>query len=92
MNGKSRFNQYSDLTTLVNFYKYDNIPVGGIHVYPFCLYPNEYQPSGSCNFSQLGDALFQLQTDDAEYNIKLIARNYNFLRIMGGQAGLAFEL
>ena len=66
--------------------------MSGIHVYPFALYPNEYQPSGSCNFSELGDAFFALTTNQGQYSIKVIARNYNLLRIMGGQAGLAFEL
>jgi hypothetical protein len=92
LNGQKRFDEDSDLTQLVHFHKYTNIPQSGIHAYPFCLYPNEYQPSGSCNFSVLGDAYFELDTDDGAYNVGIIARNYNLLRIMSGQAGLAFEL
>ena len=92
LNGQSRFDEVSDLTQLIHFHKYNNIPQNGVHTYPFCLYPNEYQPSGSCNFSQLADAYFLLDTDDGAYNVGIIARNYNLLRIMGGQAGLAFEL
>ena len=92
LNGQKRFDEDSDLTQLIHFHKYNNIPQSGIHSYPFCLYPNEYQPSGSCNFSALGDAYFELDTDDGAYNVGIIARNYNLLRIMSGQAGLAFEL
>ncbi len=92
LNGQERFNEDSDLTTKINFDKYMNMPIGGLHVYNFSRYPNEYQPSGSCNFSMLGDAYFNLETDDGAYDVKLIARGYNLLRIMGGQAGLAFEL
>jgi hypothetical protein len=92
LNGQKRFDENIEATTLRNFYRYNNIPVSGIHVYPFALYPNEYQPSGSCNFSELGDAFFSLKTNPGQYAIKVIARNYNLLRIMGGQAGLAFEL
>jgi hypothetical protein len=92
LNGQKRFDEVSDLTQLVHFHKYTNIPQSGVHAYPFCLYPNEYQPSGSCNFSALGDAYFELATDDGAYNISIIARNYNLLRIMSGQAGLGFEL
>jgi len=92
LNGQNRFNEDSDLTQLVHFHKYNNISLSGFHVYPFCLYPNEYQPSGSCNFSALGDAYFMLDTDDGAYNVSIIARNYNLLRIMSGQAGLGFEL
>jgi hypothetical protein len=92
LNGQKRFDETIEATTLRNFYRYNNIPTSGIHVYPFALYPNEYQPSGSCNFSELGDAFFSLTTNPGQYAIKVIARNYNLLRIMGGQAGLAFEL
>jgi len=92
LNGQKRFDENSDLTTKINLYRYDNLPVNGVHAYSFARYPNEYQPSGSCNFSQLNDAYFLLDTDDGEYNVQIMARNYNLLRIMGGQAGLAFEL
>jgi hypothetical protein len=92
LNGQKRFNEERDLTTKINFMRYTNIPVSGINVYSFARYPTEYQPSGSCNFSQLGDAFVSLTTDPGNYNVKFIARNYNLLRIMGGQAGLAFEV
>jgi len=92
LNGQKRFDEDSGLTQLKNFYRYKNIPENGMHTYPFCLYPNEYQPSGSCNFSVLGDTYFELDLDNGAYNIEIIARNYNLLRIMSGQAGLGFEL
>jgi hypothetical protein len=92
LNGQKRFDEERDLTTKINFMRYSNIPVSGINVYSFARYPTEYQPSGSCNFSQLGDAFVSLKTEPGDYSVKFIARNYNLLRIMGGQAGLAFEL
>jgi hypothetical protein len=92
LNGQWRFNDDAILTQQQYFMKYRNMPVNGLNVYPFCLYPNEYQPSGACNFSALEDAYFELDTDDGAYNVAIIARNYNLLRIMSGQAGLAFEL
>jgi len=92
LNGQWRFKDDGILTQLQYFHKYNNIPLSGINVYPFCLYPNEYQPSGACNFSALADAYFTMNTDDGAYNVGIIARNYNLLRIMSGQAGLAFEL
>ena len=92
LNGQARFNDDAILTQQQYFMKYRNIPLSGINVYPFCLYPNEYQPSGACNFSALADAYIELDTDDGAYNVSIIARNYNLLRIMSGQAGLAFEL
>ena len=92
MNGQWRFKDDSYLTQLQYFHKYNNIPLSGINVYPFCMYPNEYQPSGACNFSATNDAYFEMETDDGAYNVGIIARNYNLLRIMSGQAGLGFEL
>jgi hypothetical protein len=92
LNGQARFDDDAILTQSQYFMKYRNIPLSGLNVYPFCLYPNEYQPSGACNFSALADAYFELDTDEGAYNVSIIARNYNLLRIMSGQAGLAFEL
>jgi hypothetical protein len=66
--------------------------MNGLHVYTFARHPEQYQPSGSCNFSILDDTYFTLDTDNGSYSVKFIATNYNLLRIMGGQAGLAFEI
>jgi hypothetical protein len=92
LNGQKRFDEDSELTTKINLHRYDNLPVNGVHAYSFARYPNEYQPSGSCNFSQLGDAFFLLDTDDGEYNVQIMARNYNLLKIMGGQASTVYEI
>jgi hypothetical protein len=92
LNGQKRFDYDSDMTTLINFHKYNNIPIDALHGYSFARHPNEYQPSGSCNFSILSDALFKLDTDDGSYNVQIIARNYNLLRIMGGQASTVYEI
>jgi len=92
INGQQRFNSTIDQTTLVNFLSYLNIPMNGLHVYSFARHPDQYQPSGSCNFSILDDTYFTLDTDNGSYSVKFIATNYNLLRIMGGQAGLAFEI
>jgi len=92
INGQQRFNSTIDQTTLVNFLQFLNIPMNGLHVYSFARHPEQYQPSGSCNFSILDDTYFTLDTDNGSYSVKFIATNYNLLRIMGGQAGLAFEI
>ena len=79
---------------------HSNTPVDGINVYSFSLKPEEFQPSGSCNFSKFNIANLHLLFDD-EYidiinenedfiNVRVYAVNYNVLRIMAGKAGLAF--
>jgi hypothetical protein len=69
-----------------------------IHVYSFCLKPEEAQPSGSCNFSRIDNA--QLVLDGLSYNpapsqpdkkVQVYATNWNVLRIMSGMGGLAYS-
>jgi len=67
-----------------------------IAVYSFSLRPEEYQPSGTCNFSRIESA--QLVRSALYTNgvptpdvIDLYAVNYNILRVMSGMAGLAYS-
>ena len=60
-----------------------------IHVYSFCLEPEEHQPSGTCNFSRIDSAKLILSSDGCISNIYAI--NYNVLRIMSGMGGLAYS-
>jgi len=68
-----------------------------IAVYSFALRPEEYQPSGTCNFSRIDVAqMVRSQTFNADGVpvpdvIDLYAVNYNLLRIMSGMGGLAYS-
>ena len=69
----------------------------------FGLKPEEHQPSGTCNFSRIDNAVLQLNintdkncpagTNNVDYDkfIKVYATNYNVLRIMSGMGGLAYS-
>jgi len=80
--------------------RHTSTPSDGINNYSFSLSPEVYQPSGSANFSRLDDSAIIVQlTDDVINNIKnnnlqlrfaIYAPTYNVLRIISGQAGLAF--
>ena len=68
-----------------------------IAVYSFALRPEEYQPSGTCNFSRIDMAqLIRSQilnnagipTSDV---IDLYATNFNLLRISSGMGGVAYS-
>ncbi len=70
-----------------------------IYTYSFALSPEEYQPSGTCNFSRIGSANMRMTYDWSALNntnvttdliFNMYAVNYNILRIMNGQAGLAY--
>ena len=77
-----------------------------IYSYSFALSPEEHQPSGTCNFSRIDNAVLQLtygtdsQTDvggitapavSLAMNLNIYAVNYNVLRIMSGMGGLAYS-
>ena len=64
-----------------------------IYSYSFALSPEEHQPSGTCNFSRIDNAVLQLDyTGKAgSKNLKVFAVNYNVLRIMSGMGGLAYS-
>jgi hypothetical protein len=67
-----------------------------IAVYSFSLRPEEYQPSGTCNFSRIESSHLVrspiytngLPTPDV---IDLYAVNYNIFRVMSGMGGLAYS-
>jgi hypothetical protein len=70
-----------------------------IYSYSFALSPEEHQPSGTCNFSRIDNAVLQLaynkntggETETGSLNLNIYAVNYNVLRIMSGMGGLAYS-
>ena len=60
-----------------------------IAVYSFALKPEEHQPSGTCNFSRIDNAL--LVETGGTTSVNVYAVNYNVLRIMSGMGGLAYS-
>jgi hypothetical protein len=65
-----------------------------VYTTAFCLSMSDTQPTGSCNFSRLDNAKFQINAPtggDATGPIRVYAVNYNILRIRDGLAGIAFS-
>jgi hypothetical protein len=60
-----------------------------IAVYSFALKPEEHQPSGTCNFSRIDNAV--LESVGTPGATVVYAVNYNVLRIMSGMGGLAYS-
>lgn len=92
-----KLNEYDKITNREDMYfthiqpfqHHTNIPTGsGIYTYSFALKPEEYQPSGSCNFSRLKTAQIRSTTGRG---IEVYAINYNILKITSGMAGLVFS-
>ncbi|MBA42413.1 MAG: hypothetical protein CMF62_00200 [Magnetococcales bacterium] len=76
-----------------------NTPSDGINVYSFALHPEEYQPSGTANFSRLTSAnllvrfnpiLFPDEGEPEDLVFTIYAKNYNVLRILSGMAATAY--
>ena len=70
-----------------------------IYTYSFSLYPGQYQPSGSCNYSRIqnNNSFLELTFNNVNSNggatngrVKVYGLNYNILKISEGQGGLLF--
>ena len=68
------------------------VDAGVIYCYSFALKPEEHQPSGTCNFSRIDNAVMQVtQSGSSAKKVDVYAVNYNVLRIMSGMGGLAYS-
>lgn len=72
----------------LNITSYDKI-----YTYSFSLKPDQYQPSGSCNFSKIDNPELRFNSNNLydNYQITIFAINYNILRIMNGMGGLLYS-
>ena len=68
----------------------------GLALYSFALQPDEYQPSGTCNFSRIENP--RLEFTDIEWrgfesinDLCIFATNYNILRIGSGMGSVVFS-
>jgi hypothetical protein len=92
LNGQDRFSEregtYFDIVQ--PFQHHTRHPDTGINVYSFALRPEEHQPSGTCNFSRIDNAVLQLVlssptvTGTNTAKVRVYAVNYNVLRVMSG--------
>ena len=70
----------------------DCVNAGDIYMYSFALKPEEHQPSGTCNFSRIDNAVLHVdKTGSVSEVLDVYAINYNVLRIMSGMGGLAYS-
>jgi len=79
---------------------------GYMYAYSFALKPCEHQPSGTCNFSRIDNAVLNMTLADVisannsnrfkvtghgDKDVRVYTTNYNVLRIMSGMGGLAYS-
>ena len=97
LNAQDRFSE-RDITYFTRNQIWDNhsgfasvLFPDSIGVYSFAIKPEEYQPSGTCNFSRLDTAYIARTNTYPVDTIDLYAINYNVFRIMSGMGGLAYS-
>ena len=67
------------------------VPEKHVYMYSFSLQPNEYQPSGSANFSRIDNPQLSLTGCNAsDENLQVYALNYNVIRILNGKGALGY--
>ena len=105
LNGHDRFD--ARLGSYFNFVQpyqhHTRSPAVGVNVYSFALKPEEHQPSGTCNFSRIDNAVLNLTLSPNTLKstatpaaaltaqVRIYAVNYNVLRVMSGMGGLAYS-
>jgi hypothetical protein len=78
---------------------HSNIANLGLNLYSFSLFPEEQQPSGSCNFSSFKSKKLIINLNEDYYKeykenniiLRSYSLHYNVLRIMGGMGALSFN-
>jgi len=78
--------------TVVPFQRHTNVPNNFIYIYSFSLNPEEFQPSGTCNFSRIDNQQLYFEISDQLIQpiITVFATNYNILNIAGGMTGVEY--
>jgi Large eukaryotic DNA virus major capsid protein/Major capsid protein N-terminus len=73
------------------------IPNKKIYTFSYALHPEDFQPSGTCNYSRVDTAHLVLNmnpamlTDATKGRIRLFAINYNVFKVVSGMGGLSFS-
>lgn len=73
-----------------------NVPaqrMKGVYMHSFAIRPEEYQPSGTLNFSAVDKAelIISMSRPSQNYNLVVYAWGYNVLRVSNGLGGLAYS-
>lgn len=75
------------------YQRHTSVPDNFIYLYSFAYEPESHQPSGTCNFSHIDNAVLFINTikNLNKPIINIYATNYNVLTISNGQGGIKFN-
>lgn len=80
--------------TLIPYEKFYNSPPIGYYCSTFSLYPSDNQPSGHLNFNSFDNVVLNIKSHknvlNEPYNLSVIVKEYQVLRIMSGLGSLAW--
>jgi hypothetical protein len=73
LTGKTKFDFFdpSYFDTLQPFTFHTSNPSTGLNMYSLCLFPEEHQPSSTCNFSKIDESKFICDIDESMFSYKL---------------------
>jgi hypothetical protein len=102
INGQQRFPELPSkyFRLLQSYYHHTRIPSNYIYCYSFAIKPEEYQPTGTCNFSRLDNVTLRIiknkpyvvkEVEQSDYSVRIYCNNYNVLMITGGLSGIMFS-
>lgn len=79
--------------TVIPYQRHTNIPTNFIYVYSFSTNPEDFQPSGTCNFSRIDNQVIYLEISDQLIDpiITVFATNYNIMNVAGGMVGIEYS-
>jgi hypothetical protein len=79
--------------TVIPYQRHTVVPNNYIYCYSFAFKPEEFQPSGTCNFSRIDNQVLYMEVaaDLIDPIITIFATNLNILNIAGGMAGVEYS-
>ena len=79
--------------TVVPYQRHTNIPNNFIYVYSFSTNPEDFQPSGTCNFSRIDNQVIYMEISDQLIDpiITVFGVNYNIMNVSGGMVGIEYS-
>lgn len=96
LNGIQRFSKLDNIyTNFVQSYQCNTkSPNFGVNTYSFALKPEDYQPSGFCNYNKidLKMLILQLTNNNITNDILIYAHSYNILKFEYGKAVIALNI
>ena len=77
---------------VVPYQRHTRIPNNIIYVYSFAINPEDFQPSGTANFSRIDNQQIYMKISDKLIDpmLTVFAVNYNILNVAAGRAGIEY--